>query len=138
MLDHVFMEFAASLPSTMKIRDGMTKYILKRAAEPFLPHENIYRAKRGFSIPLAPWIQGEFGAYASDILLDGRLAQRGYFRMEVVRRLLDEHRAGVNTWQKELWNLLVLEWWHRMFIDERPREAPSRLPLAVTAQEALQ
>ena len=138
MLDHVFMEFAASLPSTMKIRNGMTKYILKRAAEPFLPHENIYRAKRGFSIPLAPWFQGEFGAYATDVLLDGRLAQRGYFRMDVVRRLLDEHRAGVNTWQKELWNLLVLEWWHRMFIDERPREAPARLPLAVTAQEAVQ
>jgi asparagine synthase (glutamine-hydrolysing) len=122
MLDHEFMEFAASLPSEMKIRGDVTKYILKRAAIPFLPHDNIYRAKRGFSIPLAPWFQHEFGDYASDVLLDGRLAQRGYFRMDVIRRLLDEHRRGINTWQKELWNLLMLELWHRMFIDARPRD----------------
>jgi len=137
MLDHVFMEFAASLPSHMKIRGRVTKYILKRAAEPFLPHDNIYRAKRGFSIPLAPWFQREFGVYASDILLDGRLARRGYFRMDVIARLLDEHRRGVNMWQKELWNLLILEWWHRMFIDDRPREAAARMPVVVAAQEAV-
>ncbi|HUE86430.1 MAG TPA: asparagine synthase (glutamine-hydrolyzing), partial [Vicinamibacterales bacterium] len=122
MLDHVFMEFAARLPSHMKVRGLVTKYILKRAAIPFLPQDNIYRTKRGFSIPLAPWFRGEFGDYARDVLLDGRLAQRGYFKMDVVRRLLEEHRHGVNTWQKELWNLLMLELWHRMFIDRRPRE----------------
>jgi asparagine synthase (glutamine-hydrolysing) len=121
MIDHVFMEFAASLPSHMKVRGRVTKYLLKRAAVPFLPADNIYRAKRGFSIPLADWFKREFGELASDTLLDGRLAQRGYFRMDVVSRLLDEHRRGANTWGKELWNLLMLEMWHRMFIDERPR-----------------
>jgi asparagine synthase (glutamine-hydrolysing) len=120
MVDHEFMEFAASLPSDLKVRDGVTKYILKRAAEPFLPAENIHRPKRGFSIPLAPWFKREFGDLASDVLLDGRMNQRGYFRMDVVRRLLDEHRRGVNSWQKQLWNLLMLEFWHRMFVDERP------------------
>jgi asparagine synthase (glutamine-hydrolysing) len=83
------MEFAASLPSHMKVRGTTTKYILKRAAERFLPRENIYRTKRGFSIPLAAWFRREFGDYARDVLLDGRLAQRGYFRMDVIRRLLD-------------------------------------------------
>lgn len=121
MVDHVFMEFAAALPSSMKVRNGVSKHILKRAARPFLPDENIDRAKRGFSIPLAPWFRGEFGTLAADVLLDGRLAQRGYFHMDVVRRLLDEHRRGVTTWQKQLWNLLMLEYWHRTFIDERPR-----------------
>jgi asparagine synthase (glutamine-hydrolysing) len=121
MLDHEFMEFAASLPSQMKVRGAVTKYILKRAAEPFLPRENIYRAKRGFSIPLAPWFRGEFGDLAADVLLDGRLEQRGYFRMNVVRRMLDEHRRGAGAWQIQLWNLLMLEYWHRMFVDERPR-----------------
>jgi asparagine synthase (glutamine-hydrolysing) len=124
MIDHEFMELAASLPSSMKVRGSVTKYILKRAATPFLPADNVHRAKRGFSIPLAPWFRNEFGDLAAEVLLDGRLAQRGYFRMEVVRRLLDEHRRGVNMWQKQLWNLLMLEYWHRMFIDERPRVSP--------------
>jgi len=120
MLDHVFMEFAASLPSTMKVRNGVGKYILKQAAERFLPLENIYREKRGFSIPLARWFTREFGDFASDVLLDGRLQRRGYFHMEMVERMLVEHRMGLNRWQKELWSLLMLEMWHRRFIDERP------------------
>jgi asparagine synthase (glutamine-hydrolysing) len=115
------MELAASLPSRLKVRGALTKYILKRAAEPFLPAGNIHRAKRGFSVPLAHWFKHKFGDMAADILLDGRLAQRGYFRIDVVRRLLDEHRRGLNMWQKQLWNLVMLELWHRAFIDERPR-----------------
>ena len=132
MIDHEFMEFAASLPSTMKVRGAVTKYILKRAAAPFLPADNIHRAKRGFSIPLAPWFRNEFGDLAADVLLDGRLAQRGYFKMDVVRRLLDEHRRGLNMWQKQLWNLLMLEYWHRMFIDERPRVSPVKATASLT------
>ena len=120
MLDHEFMEFAASLPSNMKVRGLITKYILKRAAAPLLPAEAIHRPKRGFSIPLARWFKHEFGDLAEDVLLDGRLAGRGYFKMDVVRRLLDEHRRGLNLWQKQLWNLVMLEMWHRMFIDQRP------------------
>jgi asparagine synthase (glutamine-hydrolysing) len=131
MLDHEFMEFAASLPSHMKVRGVVTKYILKRAATPFLPADNIHRAKRGFSIPLAAWFRREFGDMAADVLLDGHLAQRGYFRMDVIRRLLDEHRRGVNAWQKELWNLLMLELWHRMFIDRRPRAVQSVAPITI-------
>jgi asparagine synthase (glutamine-hydrolysing) len=133
MIDHEFMEFAASLPSNMKIRGTLTKYILKRAAMPHLPADNIDRAKRGFSIPLAPWFRNEFGDLAADVLLDGRMAERGYFRMDVVRRLLDEHRRGLNMWQKQLWNLLMLEYWHRMFIDQRPAVAPAAMPVTVAA-----
>jgi asparagine synthase (glutamine-hydrolysing) len=134
MLDHVFMEFAASLPAEMKVRGAVTKWVLKRAAEPYLPGDNIHRTKRGFSIPLAPWFRGEFGDLASDVFFDGRLRQRGYFQMDAVRRLLDEHRNGANSWQKELWNLLMLELWHRTFIDERPRFSTvvDRLPQVVT------
>ena len=133
MLDHVFMEFAASLPSSMKVRNGVTKYILKQAAGPLLPDENISRAKRGFSPPLRSWFRDTFGDYARDILGDGRFARRGYFRMDVVSRLLDEHRRGVDAWQKELWNLLMLELWHRTFIDEKPSQvsAPPALAEAV-------
>lgn len=137
MIDHVFMEFAATLPSHLKVRGSVTKYLLKRAAEPFMPAENIYRAKRGFSIPLADWFRREFGDLASDTLLDGRLAQRGYFNMPVISRLLDEHRRGAGAWGKQLWNLLMLELWHRTFIDQPPRVAASAGPAALAVRTGL-
>ena len=65
-----------------------------------------------------------------DVLLDVRTIRRGYFHEPVVRRLLDEHRRGVRRWHSQLWSLLVLELWHRMFVDRRP-EAES--PLASAA-----
>ena len=65
-----------------------------------------------------------------DVLLDARTLRRGYFREPVVRRLLDEHRRGVRGWHAELWSLLVLELWHRMFVDRRPAAGPPLAPAA--------
>ena len=125
MLDHEFMEFAASLPADLKLRGETTKYIFKRAVRPLLPDEIIDRPKKGFSVPLDAWFRNELRELSGDLLLDGRLAQRGYFRMNRVRQLLQEHWDGTASWQNQLWTLLMLESWHRMFIDARPLEAPS-------------
>ena len=62
--------------------------------------------------------------------LAGRLAARGYFDMRVVQQLFDEHQSGRVAWHLQLWNLLMLELWHRMFIDQRPAGAPARTPVA--------
>ena len=67
---------------------------------------------------------------SGDLLLDGRLAERGYFKPNAVRRLLEEHWRGAEEWHNQLWSLLMLESWHRMFIDERPSGAPAA-PTAV-------
>src|SRR5215212_1939140 len=88
MLDHEFMEFAASLPSSLKVRGADTKYIFKRAVRDLLPADNIDRPKKGFSVPLEQWFRGDLRDLAGDLLLDGRFAQRGYFKMTGVRRLL--------------------------------------------------
>jgi asparagine synthase (glutamine-hydrolysing) len=125
MLDHEFMEFAASLPSTLKLRGPQTKYIFKRAVRDLLPGEIIDRPKKGFGVPLARWFRDELRGFAGDMLLDGTLAQRGYFKPAAVRRLLEEHWRGSANWHNELWTLLMLESWHRMFIDERPTSAPA-------------
>ncbi len=126
MLDHEFMEFAASLPSDMKLRGDTTKRIFKRAVRPLLPDGIIDRRKKGFGVPLGTWFRGELRELAGDLLLDGRLARRGYFRPGAVQRLLEDHWRGVATWSDQLWALLMLEMWHRMFIDERPSVAPLR------------
>jgi asparagine synthase (glutamine-hydrolysing) len=124
MLDHQFMEFAASLPSDLKLRGTDTKYIFKRAVRGLLPADIIDRPKKGFSVPLDVWFRGELRGLAGDVLLDGRMARRGYFKPPVVERLLREHWRGTASWQNQLWSLLMLESWHRMFIDERPAAAP--------------
>ena len=125
MLDHEFMEFAASLPADLKLRGEHTKYIFKRAVRDLLPSEIIDRPKKGFSVPRDVWFRRDLRELSGDLLLDGRLAARGYFRMDMVRRLLQEHWNGTASWQNQLWTLVMLESWHRMFIDARPTEAPS-------------
>ncbi len=135
MLDHEFMEFAASLPSRLKLRDGCSKYILKQAARRLLPAANIDRPKRGFGLPLERWFRGRLGQFAADMLLDGRLAARGYFHPAVVEQLVREHRTGLGRWHNELWTLVMLESWHRMFIDQRPGAAPPRrVPTVIEAR----
>jgi asparagine synthase (glutamine-hydrolysing) len=89
-----------------------------------VPSDIIDRPKKGFSVPLDAWFRNELRELSGDLLLDGRLAARGYVRMPVVRRLLEEHWRGVAAWHNQLWTLLMMESWHRMFIDARPSQAP--------------
>jgi asparagine synthase (glutamine-hydrolysing) len=119
-LDHNVMEFCASLPSDLKIRRLTTKYLLKRAVRDLLPAPVVDRPKQGFGVPIDQWFRGELRAMVHDVLLDARTLERGYFREPVVRRLLDEHARGVRGWHEQLWSLLVLELWHRTFVDRRP------------------
>jgi asparagine synthase (glutamine-hydrolysing) len=128
MLDHEFMEFAASLPAEMKLRGNETKYIFKRAVRDLVPHEIIDRPKKGFGVPLAAWFRGDLREMSGDLLIGGRLSQRGYFKRGAVERLLQEHWRGAAEWQDQLWSLLMLESWHRMFVDARPTGAPVTSP----------
>jgi len=133
-LDHELMEFAASLPTRFKIRGREKKYLLRRLSERRLPARLLQLPKKGFGVPIDHWFRNELRDFARDVLLDGRLAARGYFDMRVVAAMLDDHIAGRAVWHYPLWNLLMLELWHRMFIDQRPEAPPRRL--AVTEDEA--
>jgi asparagine synthase (glutamine-hydrolysing) len=125
LLDHPLMEFAASLPSRLKMNGGIKKYILKEAVKPLLPREIIERPKMGFGVPLEHWFRDELKELAHDVLLSDSLRQRGYFHEPVIRRLLDEHTRGVRSWHYQLWNLLMFESWHRVFVDARPTTCPT-------------
>jgi asparagine synthase (glutamine-hydrolysing) len=117
-LDHKVVEFAARLPMALKLRRLTQKYILKRAMGGVLPATVLRRPKMGFGVPIDHWFRHELRPMAYDLLLDARARGRGYFRAEVVRRYLDEHVAGRTAHHARLWSLLVLELWHRMFIDQ--------------------
>jgi len=116
-VDHEVMEFCASLPSDLKLRGRVKKYLLKRVAARFLPDSIIERPKMGFGVPVDHWFRHELKDFARETLLGAPARDRGYFRAQTVRRLLDEHVEGKGHWHYQLWNLLVLELWHRLYID---------------------
>ena len=118
LLDHKFLEFTARIPSELKLKDGtLSKYIFKKAVEPYLPRDVIYRRKMGFGVPLDHWFRHELKDLAYDTLLSRTALQRGYFQRDYIEMALDRHVAG-ESWQYLIWNLLMLEFWHQMFIDQ--------------------
>ena len=116
-LDHHVMEFCSSLPSSMKLKGGDKKYVLKQAVKSLLPDKILNRPKMGFGVPLDQWFRQDLREMAYDLLLSPQAVQRGYFHKHVVETMLDEHVSGVNNWHYRLWNLLMLELWHRTYID---------------------
>lgn len=115
-LDHEVMEFAARLPVEIKFRSGRLKSLLKRAFADLLPPENVNRRKMGFGVPVGQWFRGPLRDLLRDALLSPRSLERGYFREPEVRRLVDEHLERRADHSFQLWNLLMLELWHREFI----------------------
>lgn len=117
-LDHKIVEFAASLPVTLKLQRLTQKYLVKKIMTGVLPDSILQRKKMGFGLPIDHWFRHELREMTYDVLLGSQAQQRGYFRPEVVRRYIDEHVTGKAQHHFRLWNLLLLELWHRMFIDQ--------------------
>ncbi len=116
-LDQELLEFAASLPSSMKVRGMKKKVVLREALRGWIPDETLDRPKRGFEIPLADWFRNELREYVHETLLGPVARSRGYFREEYVRRLLDRHGSGVDDHSRGIWTLLMFELWHQELID---------------------
>ncbi|HYG63916.1 MAG TPA: asparagine synthase (glutamine-hydrolyzing) [Thermoanaerobaculia bacterium] len=122
-LDHRVVELGARIPPRYRIKGWSTKHILKKAMEPYLPHEILHRGKMGFPTPLARMFQREMKPYVADVLTSDRFFDRGYFQPDVVRSMVTEHTAGEKDHHRVLWQLLVLEEWHRRFVDGEERGA---------------
>ncbi|MEK6288261.1 MAG: asparagine synthase (glutamine-hydrolyzing) [Acidobacteriota bacterium] len=116
-LDHHLVEFAASLPARYKLRGLTTKYLLKNALKGLLPAENLTRRKMGFGVPIGRWFRGELKGFLPETILSERALGRGYFNREVVSHLVEAHVDGRRDYAHQLWTLLMLELWHREFID---------------------
>ncbi|HIE44434.1 MAG TPA: asparagine synthase (glutamine-hydrolyzing), partial [Candidatus Omnitrophica bacterium] len=116
-LDHRLIEFAATMPLTMKLKGFHLKYILKKTMKDILPHKILHRRKMGFGVPVGKWFRGELKSYVYEILLGDRSIKRGYFNKDYVKHLIDEHISGKKNYERRIWALLNFELWHRMFID---------------------
>jgi asparagine synthase (glutamine-hydrolysing) len=117
MVDHQFVEFVAKLPTRFKRKRLSTKVVLRKAMKGFLPKLILKRPKRGLSVPLDRWFRGEFKELIHDTLLSRRASERGYFNRKVTEAMIDAHSSGRADHQEQLWRLLLLELWHRLFID---------------------
>ena len=117
-LDHALVEFAVALPPHLKSRGSTGKYLLKKAVEPLLPHDLVYRRKQGFGAPVAEWFRGDFGLRAQEAIRHSSLAERGLLDYDTVDALWAAHRGGAN-WGMQLWNLLNASAWHDYWIAGR-------------------
>ena len=117
LLDHVLMEFAASLPTSLKLAGQEKKYLLKASLRGVVPDEVLDRPKMGFCVPLAQWFRKDLREMTHDVLLSRQSLQRQYFDSRGVERMLKEHDQQDVDHGAHLWDLLILELWHRTFID---------------------
>jgi asparagine synthase (glutamine-hydrolysing) len=108
-LDHKLVEWVSGLPSALKIQGAEGKYMLKKAFEPYLPHDIMYRRKMGFSIPLGEWFRGPLTERLRQAVTAPRMADTGLFNMANLERLYDEHLSGRRDHQAALWSLLMFE-----------------------------
>jgi asparagine synthase (glutamine-hydrolysing) len=116
-LDHKVIEFAASLPESVKLRGTETKYLLKKVASRIVPPDVLYRKKMGFGVPLTHWFRGEMKGFLSEVLLSEKAQKRGVIKPEIVARMVSEHTTGKRDHVAQLYTLLMLELWFEQFID---------------------
>jgi asparagine synthase (glutamine-hydrolysing) len=123
LLDHELMEWAITLPENVTIPGGSTKMIFKKAMEPYLPHDLLYRPKMGFGCPIDHWFRAELKDMAYDLLLSNRASDRGIMEKAAVMKLLDDHCSGAHAHHSRLWPLLMMELWFRMWVDAGDQSA---------------
>ena len=116
LLDRDVVDFVCRLPMEYKINGLRTKYILKKAAEGYLPHNVIYRKKQGFGVPLAKWLGDELKDFMLDNLSEARITRQGIFHYPYVKRLIDEQLAKTKDHREALWTLLVFQTWYDRYM----------------------
>jgi asparagine synthase (glutamine-hydrolysing) len=109
LMDHPLVEWLATLPSSLKVRGQEGKWLLKKAMEPRLPRELLYRPKMGFAVPLAQWFRGPLRKRVRDALLGERLVGTGFFNRVYLEELLDHHQSGRRDNSAPLWTLLMFD-----------------------------
>ena len=109
LMDHELVEWAATLPSNLKLRGRNGKYLLKKAMEPMLPQEVLYRPKMGFAVPLARWLRGPLRQRVRSALLGGPMLDSGWFNPATIRKIVEQHESGARDHSTPIWTLLMYD-----------------------------
>lgn len=116
-LDHHLVEYTMGIPMEDKVHGNVAKYILKKAVEGIIPNEIIYRKKMGFGAPMSQWMRGAFGDQVRSEILSSRLLDRGFFNVDYIKAMLDDHRTGRRDTSLHSWSLYNLTAWYDYWID---------------------
>ena len=137
-LDHKVLEFAARLPRNQKVRGLTMKYLAKRALRGHVPDEILSRRKAGFPVPYEDWLRRRLRKWVSEILLDRKTLSRGYFKRSAIEELVKRNLDGPE-YSKEIFSLVVLELWHRAFVDREISASEQSHPhaLALTSSPSI-
>ncbi|MCF6246268.1 MAG: asparagine synthase (glutamine-hydrolyzing) [Desulfobacula sp.] len=116
ILDHVFMEYAAKIPSKMKLKGLEGKHIFKKSLKKLLPDDILYRKKMGFGVPILEWMKGELKGYTQELVLEGN-ASKTYLNISHLEKIWKEHQRGIRNWSTELWIIMMFNLWHKRFVE---------------------
>jgi asparagine synthase (glutamine-hydrolysing) len=129
-----YAHFVYNIPAKFKQKDGTVKYFFKKAIDGILPDSIIYRPKQGFRTPVVELFKGALGDWGKAALLDGGLTRTGFLRRDALELLLAQHRRGETDNSNRLWTVLVLNLWHRRWIESaRSERSAARADQAVGA-----
>jgi asparagine synthase (glutamine-hydrolysing) len=117
LMDHELVEWLATLPTSHKIQGQEGKYLFKKAMEPHLPRDVLYRPKMGFSVPLARWFRGPLRQRVKDALLGERLRSTGWFNTAYLEHLVQAHQSGARDYSAPIWTMLMFEAFLRQVVD---------------------
>lgn len=130
LMDHKLVEWLATLPSGLKVQGQEGKYLFKKAMEPHLPNDVLYRSKMGFSVPLARWFRGPLKRRVRSAVLGRTLADSGIFNHDYLRHLVDAHQSGARDYSASLWTLMMFEAFLRNTMNEaEPFESLLAVPV---------
>jgi asparagine synthase (glutamine-hydrolysing) len=115
LLDHIFMEYVARIPSNLKLVGTNGKHIFKKALERYLPSDIINRRKMGFGVPILEWLRKDLKGYAEGLVLDGEATQL-FLRSQNLEKMWSEHQKGYRNWATELWIVMMLNLWYKKFL----------------------
>jgi asparagine synthase (glutamine-hydrolysing) len=113
LLDHELVELAFRIPSSLKVRGGETKPLLKEVTARRVPSKCVYRPKEGFSMPMKHWLRGPLRPLMEDLLSSDRVRKEGVFRADTVDRLKTEHVERRANHSHVLWSLMVFQDWRQ-------------------------
>ncbi|QDU09754.1 asparagine synthase (glutamine-hydrolyzing) [Gimesia aquarii] len=132
-LDYRMVDLAFRIPGLLKLRNGVTKSILKKACERILPQNIIYRKKQMFTVPIGEWFKRELSPFVNEVLCSSRSLERGLFRPERVREIIQEHQSNQVNHTRSIRALVAFELWQRTFIDETFDHAPTYSELGINS-----